>query len=121
MATGPVSSPSSILITITPVSASPAMIARLIGAAPRQRGSSEACRLKAPSGHASRIAFGRIKPVGDDDRHVRAVAARNALRVPAAQGGGREHRQGEAARLALDRAWREIEPASSGGLGGARV
>ena len=28
---------------MTPVSASPAMMARLIGAAPRQRGSSEAC------------------------------------------------------------------------------
>ena len=62
MATGPVSSPSSIFITMTPVSASPAMIARLIGAAPRQRGSSEACRLNAPRGKASRIGFGRISP-----------------------------------------------------------
>ena len=41
-ATGPVSSPSSIFITIMPVSWSPAMIARWMGAAPRQRGSSEA-------------------------------------------------------------------------------
>jgi hypothetical protein len=41
----PVSRPTSIFITITPVSASPAMMARLIGAAPRQRGKSEACRL----------------------------------------------------------------------------
>ena len=42
MATSPVSRPTSIFITMTPLSASPAMIARLIGAAPRQRGSSEA-------------------------------------------------------------------------------
>jgi hypothetical protein len=47
---------------MTAVSASPAMIARLIGAAPRQRGSAEACKLKQPSGTASRIGFGRISP-----------------------------------------------------------
>ena len=35
---GPVSSPSSIFMSVTPVSASPASIARAIGAAPRQRG-----------------------------------------------------------------------------------
>jgi len=38
------------------------MMARWIGAAPRQRGNSEACRLKQPSGTASRIGFGRIFP-----------------------------------------------------------
>ena len=62
IAIAPVSRPSSIFITVTPVSASPAMMARLIGAAPRQRGSSEACRLKQPSGGASRIGLGRIRP-----------------------------------------------------------
>ena len=36
----------------TPVSRSPAMMARLMGAAPRQRGNSEACRLKAPMARA---------------------------------------------------------------------
>ncbi len=36
--TGPVSSPSSIFITMTAVSVSPAMMARWMGAAPRQRG-----------------------------------------------------------------------------------
>jgi hypothetical protein len=41
-ATGPVSRPISIFMIITPVSASPAMIARWMGAAPRQRGNSEA-------------------------------------------------------------------------------
>jgi hypothetical protein len=62
IAMSPVSRPSSIFITVTPVSASPAMTARLIGAAPRQRGSSDACRLKQPSRGASRMGFGRIKP-----------------------------------------------------------
>ena len=61
-AMSPVSRPSSIFITVTPVSASPAMMARLIGAAPRQRGSSEACRLKQPCCGALRIGFGRIRP-----------------------------------------------------------
>ena len=62
IATSPVSRPTSIFITITPLSASPAMMARLIGAAPRQRGSSEPCRLKQPSFGASRMACGRIMP-----------------------------------------------------------
>ncbi len=42
-ATGPESSPAVSFITQTPVCRSPAMIARSIGAAPRQRGSSEGC------------------------------------------------------------------------------
>jgi len=42
ISTGPVSSPSSIRMTMIPVGSSPAMIARWIGAAPRQRGRSEA-------------------------------------------------------------------------------
>ena len=45
-----------------PVTASPAMIARCTGAAPRQRGSSEAWTLRQPSRGASRIACGRISP-----------------------------------------------------------
>ena len=59
---GPSSRPSVIRITATPVTLSPAMIARWIGAAPRQRGSSEACRLKAPSLGASSTSRGRIWP-----------------------------------------------------------
>ena len=62
MATGPVSRPASMRITMTPVSASPAMIARWMGAAPRQRGSSEAWPFQQPSGTASRMACGRISP-----------------------------------------------------------
>ena len=44
----PVSSPASICMMVTPVSVSPASMARWIGAAPRQRGSSEAWMLKQP-------------------------------------------------------------------------
>ena len=42
--TGPVSSPASTFMRQTPVSRSPARMARSTGAAPRQRGSSEKCR-----------------------------------------------------------------------------
>ena len=47
---------------VTPVSASPARMARWIGAAPRQRGSSEPWMLMQPSTGASRNALGRIWP-----------------------------------------------------------
>ena len=59
---GPVSSPSSIRMMVTPVTSSPARIARWIGAAPRQRGSSEAWTLMQPALGASRIGLGRISP-----------------------------------------------------------
>jgi len=49
-------------ITCTPVTLSPAMIARWIGAAPRQRGRSEPCRLKLPKRGASSTSPGRIWP-----------------------------------------------------------
>ena len=45
-----------------PVFSSPAMIARWIGAAPRQRGRSEAWMFKHPSRGASSTACGRIRP-----------------------------------------------------------
>src|ERR1700693_3564974 len=41
---------------------SPAMIARWIGAAPRQRGNKEACKFKQPSLGAARIGMGNIRP-----------------------------------------------------------
>ena len=47
--TGPVSSPASICMMPTPVSASPASMARWMGAAPRQRGSSEAWMFRQPN------------------------------------------------------------------------
>ena len=59
---GPVSSPSSICMMVTPLSASPARIAAWIGAAPRQRGSSEAWMFRQPRLGASSIGRGRISP-----------------------------------------------------------
>ena len=47
---------------VTPVAASPASIARWIGAAPRQRGRSDPWTLRQPWRGASRIAFGRMRP-----------------------------------------------------------
>jgi hypothetical protein len=47
---------------VMPVSASPARIAAWIGAAPRQRGSSEAWMLRQPRRGASSIGLGRIRP-----------------------------------------------------------
>ena len=58
----PVSRPASICIRVTPVSASPASIARWIGAAPRQRGRSEAWMLMQPSGGSASTQGGRIRP-----------------------------------------------------------
>ena len=52
-ATGPESSPSSSLMIEVPVASSPAMIARSIGAAPRQRGSSDGWTFSIPPGESS--------------------------------------------------------------------
>ena len=60
--TGPVSSPSSSCMTHTPVSSSPASIARSTGAAPRQRGSSEKWRFTNPCRVAARSSGGRSWP-----------------------------------------------------------
>ena len=46
---GPVSRPSSMRMMVTPVSVSPAIIARSTGAAPRYFGRSEAWTFQAPS------------------------------------------------------------------------
>ncbi len=70
ISTGPVSSPSSICITMTPVSASPAMMARWIGAAPRQRGSSDPCRLKQPRRGDFEHAQRKDQSVGNDDGSI---------------------------------------------------
>jgi hypothetical protein len=52
--TGPVSSPASRRMMPTPVSRSPAMIARSIGAAPRHRGSSDGCTFSGAKPSSSR-------------------------------------------------------------------
>ena len=73
---GPVSRPASICMRSTPVSSSPARIARWIGAAPRQRGSSEACTFQQPRrGIASTLAR-QDQTVGDDDHEIGHVIAR---------------------------------------------
>ena len=59
---GPVSNPGSINIIQTPLSLSPSMIVLWIGAAPRQRGSSEACILRHPSFGIFKTAGGNISP-----------------------------------------------------------
>ena len=60
--TGPVSSPRSIPMMQTPVSRSPAITARWIGAAPRQRGRSEAWTFRQPRAGAASTGGGRIRP-----------------------------------------------------------
>ena len=77
----PVSRPSSIRMMVTPLSASPAMMARLIGAAPRQRGSSEACTLKQPSFGASQDRLRQDQAIGDHHRRVGIVRAEFGLRL----------------------------------------
>ena len=58
----PVSRPSSICISVMPVLASPASMARWMGAAPRQRGSRLAWMFRQPSGGRSSTHCGRIRP-----------------------------------------------------------
>ena len=95
-AMAPVSRPSSIRMMVTPLSASPAMMARLIGAAPRQRGSSEAWMLKQPSGMRIENRLRQDQAIGDDHRGVGAVRAECVLRLSRLQRRGRQHRQTEA-------------------------
>ena len=93
--TGPVSSPASIAMIETPVSASPAMIARWIGAAPRQRGSSEAWMLRQPRAGAASTARRQDQPVGDDHRHLGPERGEGRLPRRLAQARRRPHRQPE--------------------------
>ena len=58
----PVSTPSSILMVVTPVNSSPLITAHWIGAAPLYFGRSEACTLIQPYRGISRILFDRICP-----------------------------------------------------------
>ena len=56
----------------TPVSRSPARIARSTGAAPRQRGSSEKCTLTNPCGHRLEQRGREQLPERDDDAELGA-------------------------------------------------
>ncbi len=75
----PVSSPASICMIVMPVSASPASIARWIGAAPRQRGSRLAWMLRQPRGGIDEHGRRQDQPVGRDDHRV--VRRRREQRV----------------------------------------
>ena len=57
-------------ITMTPVARSPAMMARWMGAAPRHRGSSDACRLRQPWGGTVENGFRQDQAIGRDNRHI---------------------------------------------------
>ena len=61
-ATGPVSRPASMRMIATPVRLSPRMIDHWIGAAPRSRGSSDACTFQGPSAGMASSDGGRIRP-----------------------------------------------------------
>ncbi len=74
---------------MTPVSVSPAMIARWIGAAPRQRGSSEACRLRQPSRGRIENGLRQDHAVGDDHGGIGADGARTPPALPAVFSVGR--------------------------------
>ena len=86
----------------TPVSASPAMIARSIGAAPRQRGSSDGCTLK--------ISYS----LSSGSRHQHAVRAEHE-RVGLGGGDPLEH-LGRVQRLGLD----QLEAERARGVGDRR-
>ena len=59
---GPVSSPASIFMTVTPVSVSPLAIAHWIGAAPRYFGRSDVWTFRHPNFGKSRIVCGKMCP-----------------------------------------------------------
>ena len=72
-ATGPESRPAVSRMIETPVSTSPAMIARSIGAAPRQRGSSDGCTLSSSKLREQRLADQLAE--GADDAEIRPRGA----------------------------------------------
>ena len=91
---GPVSSPASMRMSVTPVSASPARIAAGIGVAPRWRGSSEGWRFSAPCSSSEQLRPGR------SGRSRRGRAARDRARGPRRWTPGRAGASG--VRIALD-------------------
>ena len=90
-------------MTWAPVTSSPAITARWIGAAPRQRGSREACRLNDPSRGA--VEHGARQDLAEGDHHggveVERLEGRDLVGV--AHGRGRAHRQPEGLGEGLDR------------------
>jgi hypothetical protein len=76
----PVSRPASICMMVMPVSASPASMARWIGAAPRQRGSRRGVDVQAAQARQVQHPLRQDQPVGGDHHHVglRPFAGRRA-------------------------------------------
>ena len=71
----PVSRPSSIYMTVIPVSVSPARMAAWMGAAPRYRGRSEGVQVEAGDAGQRDPRYGQTRSVGhDDDRFRRPFA-----------------------------------------------
>ena len=93
--TGPVSSPASICMMQTPVSASPARIARWIGAAPRQRGSRRGMDVQAAKPRRIQHRLRQDQPIGHHHRHIGAQRGKLRLRLGAAQRNRVPHRQAQ--------------------------
>ncbi len=76
--TGPESRPSSIRNVEAPVTSSPARIACCTGAAPRQAGSSEKCRLTQPWAGMSKAALGSSAPYATTGQQSGAISRSRA-------------------------------------------
>ena len=87
------------------------MMARWIGAAPRQRGNSEACRLKQPSGKRLQHRLGQDQAVGDDHRGIGAVGTASRLPSGRPQCFRRQDRDAEPPGFARDRARPQLHAA----------
>ena len=92
---GPASSPATMRKVVAPVTSSPAQIACCTGAAPRQAGSSEKCRLTQPCGGIASAESGQQGAVGDDRAAVRAQLGELRLEVGLAGMARLQHRHVE--------------------------
>ena len=93
--TGPVSSPRSMTKVEAPVTSSPAMMACCTGAAPRQAGSSEKCRLIQPEARDLERRLRDEVAVGDDGARVGCQRAQGVEEVGVLDAGRGQHRHAE--------------------------
>ena len=105
---------------VTPVSASPARMARWIGAAPRQRGSSEPWMLMQPSTGRVEERLGQDVAVGDDHGGIEIERLEGRRFLLAAQAFGRAHGKAQRQRQLMHRRAAFLL-AAAGGLGRAGV
>ncbi len=87
---GPASSASTIRNVVAPVTSSPAQMLCWTGAAPRQLGSAEKCRLTQPCGGIARTVRGEQGAVGDDRAAVGSEPAEGLVERRVARMVGRE-------------------------------